>query len=113
MTRPAVLFQGEDKTLKILMNEDISAATEIEFYIDTCDQIKKTLSDAQITSVTAAQFFVQIDAADTETKEPGPYKFQARATIAGKKHNIKFRPNKIRILESVFVSQRRIKDYGG
>lgn len=113
MTRPIVLYQGEDKTIDVLMNDDISTATEIEFYIDTDDQIKKTLSAAQISSVTATQFSVAIDAADTETKTPGPYKFQARATIAGKKHNIKFTPNKIRLLESVFITQRRIKDYGG
>ena len=113
MTRPIELFQGEDKTITVEMNDDISAATEIEFYIDTCTQIKKTLTASEISGVTATQFQVQIDAADTETKTPGPYKFQARATLAGKKHNIKFTPNKIRLLESVFVTQRTIKDYGG
>jgi hypothetical protein len=28
--------------IQVDMNDDISAATEIEFYIDTPDQIKKT-----------------------------------------------------------------------
>lgn len=96
------------------MNDDLSAATEIEFYIDTPTQIKKTLSSSGgISAVTATQFSVQIDAADTETVKAGPYKFQSRATIASKKHNIKHTPNQIKILDSILVTQGSGQDYGG
>lgn len=113
MTRPIWLYQGEDKTISVAMNDDISAASEIEFYIDTSPQIKKTLTDAEISSVTTTSFSVQIDAADTETVKAGTYKYQARATLAGKKHNIRFTPNKVRLMDSVFVTQNRVNDYGG
>lgn len=110
--RPLVLFQGEDKLIVVEMNEDISAATEIEFYIDTLTQIKKTLTAGEITGVTATQFTVAIDSGDTQDIVAGSYKFQARATLATKKHNIKFTPNKIQIEDSIFISPRRTRDYG-
>ena len=113
MTRPIELYQGEDKTIIVEMNDYISAATEIEFYIDTDTQIKKTLTGGKVSSVTSTQFQVQIDAADTETKDAGAYKFQARATIATKKYNIKFTPNKVMILNSIFVTEGSGNDYGG
>ena len=111
MTRPIELFQGEDKSIIVTMNDDISAATEVEFYIDTPTQIKKTLSAGEISGVTATQFTVQIDAADTESVRHGEYRFQARATIASKKHNIKFTPDKLILKKSVFVTLGRVNDY--
>jgi len=110
--KPIALYQGEDKTIVVEMNTDLSAATEIEFSIDTPSRITKTLSAAQISAVTATQFSVQMDAADTETAKAGPYKYQGRATISGKTHNIRFIPNKIKILDSVFVDSNVTGDYG-
>lgn len=85
------------------MNTDVQTATEIEFVIEATTKILKTLSAGQISNVTASGFRVQIDAADTTSIKPGEYKYQARATIGGKKYNIRFMPNKIKILDSVFV----------
>jgi len=111
------LFQGEDKTLSITTNADVSAATEIEFLIDTQaqagKQISKTLTAGQITSVTATSFTVQIDAADSETVPEGNYKVQCRVTIADKKTNGLFQPNKIIIKDSVFVDEGTGNDYNG
>jgi hypothetical protein len=61
--------------------------------------------------VTAAKFDVTLAAADTETVEKGFYQYQARATLGGLKHNIRFTPNRIHIKESVFVNPSQIKDY--
>ena len=107
--RPVRLFQGEDKTLSCTVSEDLTAATEIEFTID-CN-IKKTLSGGSISNVTTTGFDVQIDAADTENVKPGPYKHQGRATVAGKLSNIVFTPNKIKIMDSVFVDSYTTGDY--
>ena len=103
MTRPIELFQDASQYITVSMNTDISTATEIEFTIDCYPPIEKTLSAGEIGSVTATGFRVTIDAADTETIKPGPYKYQARATISTKKYNIKFTPNKVKIMDSVFV----------
>ena len=62
MTRPIEIFQGEDETIVVETNIDLSAATEIDFRIDTDPQIAKTLSAGGVTAVTASQFFVAIDA---------------------------------------------------
>lgn len=105
------IFQGEDKTIIIRTNEDISAATEVEFVIDTPTQIKKTLSDGEITNVTGTSFTVQIDAADTETVEHGEYLFQCRATVATKIRQGVFSPNKIEIQDSAFTTQGSGNDY--
>jgi hypothetical protein len=111
--RPIEIFQGADVTLVVETNDDLSSATEIEFYIDTPTQIKKTLSAAEISSVTTTQFSVAIDAADTASQAKGSYKMQARATVGGKKRQGRFTPNKIKLRESVFETQNwRIKDYG-
>lgn len=112
MTRPVELFQGCDMSISIAMSDDISAATEVEFLIDCSSQISKTKTAGQITGVTATGFTVAIDAADTENIKPGSYKHQARATIAGKKYNIKLVPDKIKIMDSVFVDSYTPGDYG-
>ena len=106
------LFQGEDKTIVVTTNIDLSSHTEIEFTIDTPTQIKKTLTDATISGVTTSQFSVQIDAGDTENVPAGEYKVQARATdSSGKKTNGKFQPDAITIRDSVFVAIGSGKDY--
>ena len=107
------IFQGEDKTITVESNIDLTTHDEIEFTIDTPTQIKKTLSGSGgISGVTATQFTVQIDAADTETVKAGPYKYQARATdSSGKISNAKFQPNKITIKDSVFTSIGSGNDY--
>src|SRR5680860_25520 len=101
--KPIEIYQDEDKSIIVDMNEDISAATEIEFSIETPTRITKTLTAAQISNVTATQFTVQIDAADFASTRTGEYKYQARATLASRKYNIKFTPNKVKIMDSVFV----------
>ena len=111
MTRPIELYQGEDMTLTVEMNDDISAATEIELYIDTNPQVKKTLSAGQISGVTSTQFDVQIDAGDTNDIPPGAYKYQARATLSSKKYNIKFTPNTLNIRRSIFENPVGRDDY--
>jgi hypothetical protein len=105
------LYQGEDKTIIVKTNIPLTSATEIEFIIDTPTQIKKTLSDVQITDVTATQYTVQIDAGDTETVDAGEYKYQTRATIDGKITNGRFQPNKINILNSAFTTGGSNRDY--
>ena len=106
------LFQGEDKTITVTSNIDLTTHTEIEFTIDAPTQITKTLSGSGISGVTATQFTVQIDAADTETLKAGPYKYQARATdSSGKISNAKFQPNRITIKDSVFTSAGSGNDY--
>jgi len=106
------LFQGEDKTITVLTNIDLTSYTEIEFNIDTPTQIKKTKTGGGITGITASQFSVQIDAGDTETVPAGSYKFQARGTdSSSKKVNGKFQPNKLVVKDSIFVSQGSGKDY--
>ena len=106
------IFQGEDKTITVESNIDLTTHTEIEFTIDTPTQIKKTKTGGEITGITATQFTVQIDAADTETVKAGPYKYQARATYSsGKISNAKFQPNKITIKDSVFTSIGSGNDY--
>ena len=101
--RPIRLFQAEDRTLAIETEDSLVAATEIEFTIDASTKINKTLSGGSISNVTATGFDVQIDAADTENIKPGPYKFQGRSIISAKLSNIVFTPNKIKIMDSVFV----------
>lgn len=111
MSATVKIFQGEDKTIVVITNEDISAATEIEFVIDTPTQIKKTLSDGEISAVTSTQFTVQIDAADTETVEAGEYLFQCRATVSAKIRQGVFSPNKIEIRDSAFTTEGSGNDY--
>ncbi len=100
--RPEV-FQGEDKTLVITTNDDLSTATEIEFNIDTPTMIKKTLSAAEISGVTATQFSVALVPGDTENVPDGKYRFQCRATVGGLKKNGVFNPNRIRVMRSLMV----------
>lgn len=105
------IYQGEDKTIVVTTNEDISTATEIEFVIDTSTQIKKTFTAGQITNVTSTQFTVQIDASDTETVEAGEYLFQCRATVADKIRQGVFSPDKIEIRDSAFTTAGSGNDY--
>ena len=111
MTRPIELFQDADQYITVAMNVDLVTATEIEYIVDCSTQISKTLTAGQIDSVTTTSFRVAIDAADTTNISVGEYKHQARATIGGKKYNIKFTPNKIKILDSVFVDSNVVGDY--
>lgn len=113
ITTPFELFQGEDRTETIYVSDDLTSATEIEFTIDTPTQIKKTLSGAHISAVTTTQFTLQIDAADTSDVPDGPYRCQARSTISGKLKNIRFKPDKVHIRESVFVDLGSGNDYQG
>lgn len=107
------IFQGEDKTVVVKTNIDLTGASEIQFNIDTPTMISKTLTAGQITGVTNSQFTVQIDAADTATVPASGYKYQARATLAdGKIANGRFRPNKLTIRDSLFVTQGQGKVYG-
>jgi len=110
--RPIEIYQGEDVRIDVTINDDISAATEVEFRIDTPVAIKKSLTDGSITNVTTTGYTVQIDAGDTETLRSGPYKMQSRATIAGKIHHIRHTPNKVKVLNSVYTQLGSARDYG-
>ena len=106
------IYQGEDKTLTISPGADLTSYTEIEFIIDSPRQIKKTLSGGGIGSVTATQFNVDIDAADTARVSPGEYKYQVRATNgSGDKFHSKLTPNYVRILHSSFENPTGGNDY--
>ena len=108
---PNELFQGEDKTISVSTNIDLSSATEIDFRIDTPTQIIKKLSSG-VSGVTSTLFLVAIDAADTETVPAGNYKYQVRATLStGKLVNGKFSPNKIIIKDSIFTTAGTGRDY--
>ena len=106
MTRPIELFQDASQYITVAMNTDIQTATEIELTIDCYPPIAKTLSAGEIGSVTETGFRVTIEAEDTAEVKPGPYKYQARATISAKKYNIAFTPNKVKIMDSVFVDDK-------
>lgn len=105
------IYQGEDKTIVVRTNEDISAATEIEFVIDTPTQILKKLTAGQIINVTSTSFTVLILAADTETVKSGEYLFQCRATVAALIRQGRFSPNKVQIKNSAFTTEGSGKDY--
>lgn len=105
------VYQGEDKTIVVTTNIDLTDATEIEFVIDTETQITKSLTLEEISGVTSSQFQVQLDAGDTETITAGEYLYQCRATISSKIVQGKFSPNKIEILESAFTSAGSGNDY--
>jgi hypothetical protein len=112
MTRPIEIYQGQDDEITVLTGTtDLTTATEIDFRIDTYPQVVKTLSAGQITALTATQFLVTIDAADLASVEAGNYKYQCRATLAGKIRQGKFTPNKIIVRDSVFETQGQGNDY--
>ena len=110
MTRPVLVYQGEDKLIECQVT-GVSAATEIEVTIDCNPQVIKTLSGGSVSNVSSSGFNLQIDASDLTSIKPGLYKYQGRATI-GTLHNIRFTPNQIRLLESVFETSRNVRDYG-
>ena len=110
MTRPVLFYQGEDKLIECQVT-GVSAATEIEVTIDCNPQVIKTLSGGHITGLSSTGFNLQLSASDLTTITPGLYKYQGRATI-GTLHNIRFVPNQIRLLESVFETSRNVRDYG-
>ncbi len=102
--RPEI-YQGEDKTLTISTNEDLSSYSNIEFVIDATSAITKTLADGKITNVTATSFDVQVDAADTASVTAGKYKYQVRATSGSDKtYHGKLTPDGIKILQSSFIN---------
>jgi hypothetical protein len=104
MTRPIELYQGESKTIVVETNIDLSAYAEIEFSINTPTQILKKLSEGDIADVTATQFSVAIEPADTESVASGEYQYQCRATdSSGNITQGKFTPDKIKIRDSIFV----------
>jgi len=112
MTRPIEVFQGEDEVIVVQTGTtDLTSATEIDFRIDTQPQIAKTLTGGGVTGVSATQFFVTIDAGDTSSVAAGNYKYQCRATLAGKLQNGRFTPNKFIVRDSVFETQGSGKDY--
>lgn len=109
MTRPVLVYQGEDKLFECQVT-GVSAATEIEVTIDCNPQVIKTLSGGGVTGLSASGFLVQLSASDLVSIKPGLYRYQARATI-GTLHNIRFVPDQIRLLESVFENSN-VRDYG-
>ena len=111
MTRPIEVVQGEDKVIVVQTNNDLSGSSEIEFAIDTPTKILKTKSAGDITNVTTTQFKVTLAAADTENVQPGPYKMQARVTLTSKLYNVKFTPDKIKVMDSVFIDSYISGDY--
>ena len=111
MTKPLRIFQGADVVIVIDTGlTDLSAATAIEVTIDTPSQIKKTLSSG-ITAVTATQFNLAIDAADTATVKSGAYRYHCRANINSKKKQGVFVPSRILIMDSVFENAGSGKRY--
>ena len=111
--RPIEVYQGEDALIPLTTSSDISASTEIEVTIDCYPQVVKTLSGAHISAVTSTGFSVQLTASDTADVKAGPYKWQARVTIAGSISHVKIVSDQIKILPSVFESTRTLHDYGG
>ena len=110
MTRPVQVYQGEDKLFQCEVT-GVELASEIELTIDCNPQVVKTLSGGGITGLSSSGFNCQIDASDLVSIKPGLYRYQARATI-GTKHNIRFVPDQIRLLESVFENSTSVRDYG-
>ena len=110
MTRPVLVFQGADKLFECQV-VGVELASEIEVTFDCNPQVVKTLSGGGITGLSSSGFLVQIDASDLVSIEPGLYRYQGRATI-GTLHNIRFVPDQIRLLESVFENSTSVRDYG-
>ena len=111
--RPIEVYQGEDASIPLTTSSSVSASTEIEVTIDTSPQIVLTLTGSHIGSVTSTGFTVTIAVALTADVKPGPYKWQARVTIAGSISHVKIVSDQIKILPSVFENSRNIHDYGG
>jgi len=112
MTRPIEVFQGEDATIIVETGTtDLTAATEIDFRIDTDPQIAKTLTGGGVSAVSATRFSVAIDAANTSSVRAGDYKYQCRATLGGKLRNGRFTPNKFIVRDSVFTTEGSGNDY--
>lgn len=107
------LYQGENKSIVVTTNVDLTTATEIEFRIDSSPQIIKKLTTSGITGVTATQYTINIEPGDTSSIGAGEYKIQARYTdSSGDIHHGKFTPNKLTLRESIFVNPNSGNDYG-
>ena len=106
------IYQGQNKTLVVQTNIDLSSATEIEFKIDTPDQITKTLSGGGISNVSSTQFEVALVPGDTETVVEGAYRMQTRYTdSSGNIYNGTFTPDRAEIEDSIFTTQGSGNDY--
>lgn len=105
------VFQGATKVITVQTNIDLAAATEIEFRIDTCPTITKTMTGGGISGLSATEFKVTIEPEDTESIKAGVYKYQARATVGASKIQGRFKPNKLTIKESVFTTGGSGNDY--
>lgn len=111
------LYQGENKTIVVSTNVDLTTATEIEFTVAKVDNVKtkftKTLTGGAISGVTSTQYSVAVSPEDTDDFPSGEYIVQARYTDAsGNIFQGKFVPNKVKILGSLFVEQGTGNDYG-
>ena len=107
------LYQGEDKTIVVNTNEDLTTATEIEFRIDCSPQVVKTLTGGGISGVTATGYAIALEPGDTTNIDAGEYKIQSRYTDSGGNINHgKFVPNKLKLIESIFVNPNSGNDYG-
>ena len=111
--RQRMLHQGEDATITVTTNDDCSTATELEYRLDSPSQVIKKLSAGEISTPTSTGFTITLDAADTTDIEAGIYKHQARVTLSGKVYTIRFTPDSMKILDSVFVDSNPVNDYGG
>ena len=118
--KPFEIYAGSDASIAIETRKhitfdsviDLSTATEIEVTVDAPTPIRLTKTGGDISSVTATGFTMTFVPADTESVEPGSYRYQCRATIGGLKHG-RFIPDRIKVKASVFVSSRTPGDYGG
>ena len=108
--RPLRIPQGAATSIVVEV-EGVASATEVEFGIDCRPEVVKRLSAGQISNVSATGFTVSLLPADFNNIKPGEYKCQARVTIAGTPYAVEFRPNKVRIVDSVFVEDLT-EDYG-
>ncbi len=106
------VFQGEDKSLVIPVNLDLTTYTEIEFIIDASKQITRKLSRGEISAVTATQF--QVSVGDVSNTPAGEYRYQIRATDAGGSiQQAEIRPSRISVKHSAFVNPNSGNDYNG
>jgi hypothetical protein len=114
MTRPIEVWTGSDVDIDIETDSDVSAATEIEWWMEGGRAVvKKSMGEGHITGLTSTQFTLTLLAADTESEQPGPYKMQCRATVGGLFRQIVFKPNQFILRDSLFSTSRNIRDYGG
>jgi len=100
--RPIRIYQGATRNIVVKTSQNLVGSDDIEVRIDTCPNIMKSIIGGGISGLTASQFVVTIDAADTENVPVANYEMQARAITGSVKTQGRFKVP-VSIARSLFV----------